>query len=222
MSKARGFSDRDRLIALAGIYQAAGCTLSIAHRGLADEVAMAASLYSVFQTDAADVPAVYQGLHRVAPGLRQLVAQIQGREARDMELTRYVISLILLERRLARNPDRLERIAAGIEAARADLAHLSLLHPSILAQLADIYTRTLSSLRPRVMVKGKELYLRHPEQINRVRALLLAGIRAARLWRQVGGTRWQILFGRRALLQGAMALLEEIAKAPESVPPASG
>ena len=33
-----------------------------------------------------------------------------------------------------------------------------------------------------------------------IRALLLAGIRSAFLWRQLGGRRWKLLFRRRRLL----------------------
>jgi high frequency lysogenization protein len=37
--------------------------------------------------------------------------------------------------------------------------------------------------------------------------VLLSGIRAAMLWRQVGGRRWQILLGQRRLLESARAYL---------------
>jgi high frequency lysogenization protein len=78
-----------------------------------------------------------------------------------------------------------------------------MLHPNLLANLADIYSRTLSTLQPRIMVRGEPLYLNNPDNQNRIRTLLLAGIRAAWLWRQVGGSRWKILFGRNRLLATA-------------------
>ena len=37
-------------------------------------------------------------------------------------------------------------------------------------------------------------------QSNKIRSLLLAGIRSAMLWRQCGGKRWQILLGRKRML----------------------
>ncbi len=45
--------------------------------------------------------------------------------------------------------------------------------------------------------------MRHLQQTDnaaKIRALLLAGIRSARLWRQLGGHRWQLIFSRRKLL----------------------
>jgi high frequency lysogenization protein len=38
------------------------------------------------------------------------------------------------------------------------------------------------------------------QQRLEIRALLLAGIRSARLWRQLGGHRWQLVISRRKLL----------------------
>jgi high frequency lysogenization protein len=45
-------------------------------------------------------------------------------------------------------------------------------------------------------VTGNPTYLQNTATADKVRALLLAGIRAAILWRQVGGQRWHLLFKR--------------------------
>jgi len=50
-------------------------------------------------------------------------------------------------------------------------------------------------------------YLQQSTNAARIRALLLAGIRSARLWRQLGGHRWQLLFSRRKLLAELYPLL---------------
>ena len=42
----------------------------------------------------------------------------------------------------------------------------------------------------------------------KVRATLLAGIRSAVLWRQSGGNRWQLIFGRRKIIEQAGRLLK--------------
>ena len=99
------------------------------------------------------------------------------------------------------------KIADGIEEARAKLEHFSMLHPNLLAHLAEIYSGTISNLQPRIMVRGEPSYLQNPDNQNRIRTMLLAGIRAAWLWRQVGGSRWTILLGRRRLLDSAEAYL---------------
>jgi high frequency lysogenization protein len=204
------FSDQDRLLALGGCFQAAWCVQGIARRGMADSAAMEAAVHSLFQTDAGDVPAVYGGAERVAPGLRQFIAQVKGNRGRDLELSRYVITLMQLERKLSGDNERLQRIASGIETARGRLAHFHLLHPNILGQLADIYSDTISTLQPRIMVNGEPLHLQNPDNQNKIRSLLLAGIRSAMLWYQVGGRRRQILFGRRRLMETATGMLNTI------------
>jgi high frequency lysogenization protein len=57
------------------------------------------------------------------------------------------------------------------------------------------------------MVNGEQQYLSNPDNVNRIRALLLAGIRAGVLWHQVGGRRWHILFNRKGLVDTASQLL---------------
>jgi high frequency lysogenization protein len=57
------------------------------------------------------------------------------------------------------------------------------------------------------MVSGDNQYLGDPGNANRIRALLLSGIRSAVLWRQLGGSRWQLLFQRKKLCEQARAIL---------------
>lgn len=203
-------SDRDRLIALAGIYQAALCVRQIARQGSVDTDLMEPCLYSLFQTDAESVAAVFGGEGKVAGGVRALLGQLTGKEPRDLELTRYLVSLIKLERVLAGRPVMVRNIADGIAAASEKLEDRHLLHPELLATLGELYAGTISLLGSRIMVQGEPIYLKNEDNQARIRALLLAGIRAAWLWRQVGGSRWQILIRRRRLLEEAREYLRQV------------
>lgn len=197
------YSDRDRSIALAGIYQVALCVHQIATTGSLDTHGMEPCVFSLFQTNAPSVPEVFGAPGSLSAGMRALVGQLTGTQRRELELTRYVVALLKLERVLARQKAMVEVIGEGIEEARAKLEHFPILHPNLLANLADLYSRTLSTLQPRILVRGDPLYLQNPDNQNRIRTLLLAGIRAAWLWRQIGGSRWKILFGRHRLLAAA-------------------
>jgi len=201
------YSDQDRLIALAGIYQAVLCVRRIARQGALDTDAMEPCLFSLFQTDADTTAAVFGRAGVLTPGVRELAGQLAGKQIRDLELTRYVVALLKLEHTLAARKAMVGQIGEGIAQAHAKLEHLPLLHPSLLAELAEIYSSTISRLQPRVIVRGEPSNLQNPENQNRIRALLLAGIRAAWLWRQVGGSRWKILLGRKRLLDAANAYL---------------
>ena len=71
-SKLPMYTDNDRVMALAGVYQAAQLTQQIARRGLADTQAMSASIGSLFKVDSTDVSDVYGGMAGIQSGLRLL------------------------------------------------------------------------------------------------------------------------------------------------------
>ena len=70
-----------------------------------------------------------------------------------------------------------------------------------------LYQDTLSTLRQRIQVHGDMRNVQQPNNASKIRALLLAGIRSARLWRQLGGHRWQLVFSRRKLLNELQSML---------------
>jgi high frequency lysogenization protein len=203
------YSDQDRTLALAGIYQAASLVQQIARRGIADSEAMASSVHSLFQIDTPSVADVFGGIQGVRYGLRQLSKQLGSQVTRDNEITGYLLSLIHLQRKLSRQRDSIQQIRQGILQTKQRLAHFSELHPNILAALAEIYTNHISTLQPRIMVSGEPVYLQNPDNVNRIRSLLLAGIRAAILWWQTGGRRRQVLFNRSRYTEQAIALLQQ-------------
>ncbi len=215
-------SEFDRTLALAGVYQGAALAQQIGRKGLCDSQAMEASIYSLFQVDAADVLAVYGGLPGLRKGLELVHRQFEGGTSRDLELTRHVIALLGLERKLAGRPEMLDSIAQGLALAGERLQHYPMLHTNILSQLAEIYSDTISRIPPRIMVRGEVLHLQNPDNQHKIRSLLLAGIRSAMLWNQLGGRRRQILFGRRRIQQSARALLERARAENGATNPAVG
>ena len=149
--------------------------------------------------------AVYGNIASLRSGLRLLEQQLDSPQ--DMELTRYAVTLLALERKLARRSDLLSLISAGLDEISASLVHFPLTHSNTIARFADLYLKTLSTLSPRVMVSGTQAYLNNPENANRIRALLLGGVRAATLWRQSGGNRLTLLLRRNPLLRETRRLL---------------
>lgn len=203
-------SERDRCIALAGMFQAANLVAEIAYEGRCNQEAAEASIYSLFQVDADSVAEVYGGLEGISTGLNQLIGQLSGKESRDTETTGYVITMMHLERKLAKQPDMLKNIAAGVELATSRLEHFPMMHQNILGQLADIYAQTISKMQPRIMVHGEPVQLQNTDNVNSIRSLLLAGIRSAMLWHQCGGKRFQVILSRKKIVESATGLMDEI------------
>jgi len=92
-------SERERCIALAGLFQATELASQVARRGIADTAAMETSIHSLFQVDVDSVEEVYAGLPGVTFGLKVISAQLADGKNRNIDVTRYAISLLHLEQR---------------------------------------------------------------------------------------------------------------------------
>jgi high frequency lysogenization protein len=187
-------------IALAGMFQAIRLVQATAAGTHRDEAACAASIRSIFVTDPETAGSVYADPAALIPGLEAVTAQLGGNAAaRDMELARYVVTVLHVERKLGRDRALLDRVRDGIERLRGQSGLPDPANPDVIAGLADCYRQTVSTLQPRIIVKGEQAVLARPEVQQMVRALLLAAVRAAVLWRQCGGGRLTLLLRRRAL-----------------------
>lgn len=201
---------KDQCIALAGIYQAVRLVQLTAQGERRDADATQASLQSIFNTDPESVIAVYGGPRALVVGLQTLVSQLANEDKqRDMVLTGYVVTLMHLERKLSGEPDLLARLAEAIEKIKGEINASDEVYPEISVALANVYTDTISTLQPRIMVKGEESVLRNVDSQNMIRALLLAGMRATVLWKQCGGSRIRLIFQRRRILETCRLLLQQ-------------
>lgn len=205
-----------RVLALAGVFQAAALVKQLAKTGRAEETSFLASIRSIFKVEAATTLEIYEDTKQFALGLNELIRLFSNHKLpKDPEIARYVFSLLHLERKLSQQDAILAQIRHGIERAATQAQHFSPTHENVMANLASLYTDTLSTFSFRIHVTGEPLYLSQTPTINKVRALLLAGIRSAVLWQQLGGRRWQLLLNRTAILEAARRWLT--APVPETI-----
>jgi len=102
------------------------------------------------------------------------------------------------------------KVAEGIEQAKRQLDHFHSSHENLIANLSGLYRETLSTFRFRIHVTGSAQHLQNPQNAHKIRALLLCAVRAAILWRQVGGRRWQLLFSRQRLSRSCAQALKKM------------
>jgi len=203
-------SKYDQTLALAGIYQAASLVKQIANTGMANSAHIESSLETLFRFDAATVEEVYGSVAGVNHGIKVLLQHLNDRASRDIEITKYVISLIMLEKKLSYKPDMLDDISKRLNKIESQFEFFSLCHENTFAKLGHIYKETISTLGPKIIVSGEQPHLNNEHNATKVRALLLAGIRSAVLWRQCGGSRWQFIFGRKAYIAECERILSQI------------
>jgi high frequency lysogenization protein len=213
---------QNRLLALVALFQAAQLTYSLATQGknsmsgLASQDFAALLQASLVINDQA--PSTLFSLDRFGStenlhiGLRSLEgALIQPYQATRSRLPtprqygetfRYAMALMQLEKKVYKKSAFVQRIT-GEQAniyQRLNFFDHNVQHPAILASLASLYIDTAGQLTPRLAVRGKPEYLKHQPTIDTIRACLFSGLQAAHFWRQLGGNRWQLIFGRRAML----------------------
>lgn len=195
-------------LALAGVCQAARLVQQFALDGNADETALKISMTSLLETAPQNTLAVYGGDEQnLRLGLLTLMEQLNGKAE---DLTRYWLGLLALSSKLMENDDAKSELARRLDYLPAQLTHYDLTDPQILSNLAGIYSDIISPLGTKIQVKGAAETLSQTEIQNNIRACLLAGIRSAVLWRQVGGSKWQLLFFRRKILTMAQQIYQSI------------
>jgi high frequency lysogenization protein len=205
---------RDQSIALAGMFQAVRLVQQTAQGERSDAAATEASIRSILNTDPESAIDVYGNSRALMLGLEVTSSQLgNDTKQRDMALTGYVITLMHLERKLSRNADLMKALATGIDRVKGEIKLADEQDPGIIAALAAVYRDTVSTLQPRIMVKGEESVLRNSDSKNMIRALLLAGMRAAVLWKQRGGNRVRLILQRKQILDCCAELLGEAHRA---------
>ncbi len=198
---------RSRVLALAGLLQALKLVRQIADTGHADATAERNALESVFRIDAPSAEAVYGGARALRSGLimfRQYLTDRSGDEA----LPKLGMAVLQIERRFVADDALAQEVLNGIRALEGIADRQGSIHPDAIAKLGQLYADTISHLRPKVIVQGNPHYLQQPEVVAEIRALLLAALRSAVLWRQMGGTMWDFVFRRRAMMAVVEAELD--------------
>jgi high frequency lysogenization protein len=168
-------------------------------------------LESVLRIDAADALAVYGELSGLRPGLMLLDQHLSRQmQATHLEQARYAASLMAIERRLSSSPQIAAQLTNALRTLDDARDERAIDDPWTVAGLADAYSKHVSPLLPRVMVSGEPVHLQTAANANRIRALLLAGLRATTLWRQCGGNRIKLLLFRAAMQSVVKKLLDSL------------
>ena len=195
-------------MALAGIFQATELVRQAANHGTWSGYAASSCLGSLFKLEAESPADVFGGVSKTRLGTETMLAVLQG-DNRYAESLAYTVGLLQIEKKFRRAKnmqqevgtqlERISRIGADLEQhEREDLqAH----------DIAALYSNTISKLSPRIVVNGRPQYLKSERTVDWVRALLMAGLRSAILWSQLGGGRFELMFGRKNLIRDAESLL---------------
>jgi Uncharacterized protein involved in purine metabolism len=201
----------NQTIALAGVAQAARIVDQLSRTGTYPLEFLEASVHSLFSFDAPDVESVFGNVQGVRLGLQNLAAGLaSGGDETSASMMRYLFAILHLERKFAGQTPMQQVVQSRLQHTQYKATHFASHVNDICHSVAAIYGDTLSQLSFRIKVTGSAQHLQNDNNADIIRALLLAGVRAAHLWRQLGGQRWRLALQRSAVRQTAATLSREL------------
>jgi high frequency lysogenization protein len=186
-------------IALAGIVQAISLVKELAQTGKIDENAFQSCIQSIFATDPENTVLVFGNVDKLKIGLEQLSRFFAPTSPGSPLIIRHMLSILRLQRKMSRSSKILDMLTQRIHQAKKQTEYFSMTHPNVLANLGDIYLNLITHFRFRFFILGNKRFLDVRENIDKIRALLLAAVRAAVLWKQNGGSRLQFVFSSKKI-----------------------
>ncbi|MFZ8928748.1 MAG: lysogenization regulator HflD [Gammaproteobacteria bacterium] len=200
-------------LALSGVAQAAYMVKQLAHHGMVGQDKLNTLVRSLFITNPGTTEDVYGSVSRLNLGMQVLQELLRKEEGslNSPDVMRYFLSMLHLERKMSTHPSMLTTIGESLDTMpHVDLDDPDLANHELVRRLAKLYQNTLSTLPFRIQVTGEVKILKNEDTADRIRAVLLAGIRSAVLWQQSEGRRWHLLIGRKKLERQLLLLMNQV------------
>jgi len=199
---------KERTLALAGVFQATELVRQAAHHGTWSGYAASSCLHSLFQLEAESIAEIYGGAAKMRLGVETMLAVLQG-DNRYADSLRYTVGLLQVEKKFRRSGKLQETVGKQLQEISGEGLDLEQHEREDLQahDISELYSNTVSKLSPRIVVNGKPQYLKNDRTVDWVRTLLMAGLRSATLWNQLGGGRFELMFGRKKIIKDAELLL---------------
>lgn len=206
---------RSESIALAALFQCCTQINRIAHTGYCDEQAVSTVFRALLVTDPKTIDDIYK-ISELKTGFRGLIEGFSAEGITDNsanELVKLAMQVISLTDRIVRNTSLYNRLSNEIDKLKDQIEKACpdflegktsvVLNKENVEKFAQLYQSLISPNFSKLLIFGEERFLSSTENQNRIRALLLAGIRAVVLWNQVGGKKLYLMFRRKEIVSFA-------------------
>lgn len=198
--------EQRRALALSGVFQAAVVVDEFARTGHYNQQAWETLVHATVEPNPASFEAIYgHDIAHLSTGI-QTASKLLESNNPSSEVTRYAMSILMLAHRMRRDPAMLDTLSERLERIHQQAEHFGPTHENVILALGELYQNTLSTLRYRIVVHGNPNLMSSAHMADRIRAILLTGIRFAVLWRHEGGRRWQLLLARKQIKQSLLSL----------------
>lgn len=188
--------EKERAIALAAMVQSACLVERLAQRGQLDTHSFEQSMDALLDQNYINERTFFLGSSK----LKNLLSGHDITHARN--IISHTGTLMRIEKKLSQDKLMLQQLADGMSRIHQQAQYFgSPYHDNIISAVAHVYNETISTLTPRVIIRGKTEFLKQPQHTQRIRCLLLSGVRAAWVWRILGGNSIRLIFNRRQIIK---------------------
>ena len=202
---------QDQTLALASMFQSAVLINLLAHGESINQAAFDCSLDSLFTLNANSTEEIYGHGEGLIQGIITLNSYLSGENRHpDKLIAYYVLTTIKLAGRMLDNEAMVHQIQRGLQDIEQQTDDFEMSQAGKLHKIDGLYQNTISQIKPRIIVQGEQASLTHSDTTSKIRTLLFAGIRAAVLWKQLGGTRLKLVFSRKKYIHQAQSLLQRL------------
>lgn len=204
-------SRRSQTIALSAMCQSALMIQQVSKGIILNKDSLMCLFNGIITTEPKSVMDVYGSVDVLSDGAKLVQFHLSGNATKkDIEVTRYLAGIMSISKKLLKNPSALSSLTDKLTDIQRRLSHFEIDDPSIIQNFAECYSEVLSPLSQKIQVIGSPTLLQQQSVQHKVRALLLSGVRAAVLWRQMGGKRRDFIFNRKTVLQDVVSFNQEL------------
>lgn len=206
---------RSESIALAALFQCCSQINRIAHSGYCDEQAVSTVFRALLVTNPDTIDDIYKESN-LKIGFKSLIEGFSTDGITDntaKELAKLAMQVMSLTDRIMGNSSLYNRLSNEIDSMKIQIEKdypdflegntSVVMNSDNVEKFAQLYQSLISPNFSKLLIFGEERFLSSTENQNRIRALLLAGIRALVLWNQVGGKKLYLMFRRKDILSYA-------------------
>ena len=197
--------EKQRALAIAALVQTSCLITSISQTGKCDPVYFKHCMHALLNDD-------YTQDGYFSLGNTQAKRLLQGQDINHAkQIVKYAAGMLAVEKKLAKQPRTLQQIGDGMLRIHKQVQFFNdPCHENIIAAIAHLYGETVSTIKPRMIIRGKPEHLKQNKNTEQIRCLLLSGIRAAWIWRINGGHPFRFIVGRKKLIHSLQNLSSHI------------
>jgi len=198
----------NQTLALAGMFQGATLVDELALHGTCNTDAFDCSFESLFTIDTATAEEAMGDSVQLSRGFEALSDYLGGENrSPGRNIAYYMLSMLKISTQVLSDQNLSDGLLEGLRKIESNSSNFDMSRNSVINKIDGLYQEYISSLSPRIIVRGEQNYLRNSDNAAKIRTLLLAGIRAAVLWQQLGGSKWNLFWSRKKYVSAARRFL---------------